>query len=480
VDSFVPNLKKFAARMAFAVALTTVLSIVGITMVNAMINSRFDNLQRMDVALSDDTGSSQPANFLLIGSDTRAFVDNAEDEEKFVDESVETGQRSDTMMIVHVDPKLKKTIVLSIPRDTRVDIPGVGTKKINASFNTDLGGGPDKVVETIESNFDIPIHHYVEIDFESFQQIVDALGTVNVYFPAPARDSNNGKNESGLDTQGKSGCLPLNGDQALSYVRSRYYQQYIDGRWQSDPTSNFGRIARQQEFMRRVASLAVKRSLTDPLTGRDVADAIIKKLVVDQNLKKDDIFKLMNAFKGVDPNDPKHVQFEMLPVESEKIDGQWFDIVQEEEAEPILEQMRRFSDAPQEEEVLTLPEPNTVTVSVLNGSGAKGLAASTMTKLEAEGFIAGPTGNASSLSTTEINYTKANKAKAQLVATYISGKLVEVSSIADADVVVRLGSEFNGVSTGGKIDTTQTTSVPNTTTAATSKNGVVENVDCPA
>lgn len=468
--------------MMVAVVCTTVLSAFGIVVVNNMINSRFNNLQRKSVNVASDTGSGEPANFLLIGSDTRSFIDTEEDEESFggENEDATVGQRSDTMMIIHVDPKAKKTVVIAIPRDTLVDIPGIGRKKINASFNADLGGGPDKVIETIQTNFNVPIHHYVEIDFQSFQEIVDALGGVNVYFPAPARDFNPsaGRNESGLDTFGESGCIKLDGPMALSYVRSRYYQQYIDGKWQSDPTSNFGRIARQQEFMRRVASLAIQKSLTDPLKGRDVADALIKKLVVDDELKKDDIFKLMNAFNGIDPNNPEHVLFQTLPVKSEFQNGAWNDIVQEEEAEAMLEQVRYFS-AERKSASTTLPKPSTVKVRVLNASGEKGLAATTMSQLQAAGFATAGTGNAQPRKATEIHFTEKTREKAELVAQYIDGKLIQDSSIADADVVVMLGSDFVSVSeTTAKSKSTNTAKA--TTTTAPAKNGVVQTTECPA
>ncbi len=479
-------MKKFISRLAIAVVVTTILSAAGIVVVNNMIDSRFGNLKRTNVNVADDTGSSEPANFLLIGSDTRAFVETEKDKDSFTDPKGEAGQRSDTMMIIHVDPKNKKTTVMAIPRDTKVNIPGIGTQKINASFNTDLGGGPDKVVETIQSNFDIPIQHYVELDFDSFRQIVDALGTVNVYFPAPARDHNpdNGNNESGLDTHGKAGCIALNGDQALSYVRSRYYQQFIDGKWQSDPTSNFGRIARQQEFMRRVAAIAVKKSFADPLKGRKVVDAVIDKLSVDQNFQKDDIFKLMNAFKGVDPNDPEHVVFQTLPVKSQLQNGAWNDIIQTEEAEPMLEVFRNFEKSEDETSTTTLPRPGTVKLRVLNASGETGLAATAMTSLQEVGFVPAGTGNASSRATTEIHYTSANKAKALLIAKYVKGTLVQDSAIADADVVVMLGSDFTAVSAQGdaKSASTTTTKTPQTTavTVAPSSNGVATSQDCPA
>jgi LCP family protein required for cell wall assembly len=472
----VPFLRKFISRIAIALVVTTILSSAGIVMVNDMINGRLANLRRTNVKVADDTSASQPANFLLIGSDSRSFVKSQDDENGFGNADEEAGQRSDTMMIIHVEPKQKKTIVMAIPRDAVVDIPGIGKRKINASFNADLGGGPDKVIETIQSNFDVPIHHYVELDFDTFRDIVSALGSVHVYFPAPARDK-----KSGLDTHMKSGCIALQGPMALSYVRSRYYEQYIDGRWQSDPTSNYGRIARQQEFMKRVASLAVAKSLTDPLKGRKVVDAVIKKLTVDQNLKKDDIFKLMNAFKGVDPNDTNHVVFETLPVKSVRQNGSWNDIVQTAEAEPMLEQLRIVDNSP-EESTTTLPRPSTVKLRVLNASSKKGLAASVMEDMQSIGFNPNGTGNASRRTSTEIHYTASSKSKAQLVAKYISGILIEDSSIADADVVVMLGTSFSSVNSSGGSSTTKATSAssPTTTSAKPSKNGVADSASCPA
>ena len=469
-----PFVKKFFARMAIAVVLTTVLSSAGIVVVNDMINARFDALKRKNVNVANDTGSSEPANFLLIGSDTRAFATSEEDKESFTDNQGVTGQRSDSMMIIHVEPKLQKTIVMAIPRDTVVDIPGIGRQKINASFNVDLGGGPDKVIETIQSNFDVPIQHYVELDFDSFRQIVNALGTVNVYFPAPARDK-----KSGLDTQMKSGCLPLNGDSALSYVRSRYYERFIDGKWQIDPTSDFGRIERQQAFMQRVASLAVSKSLADPIKGRKVADAVLKKLVVDQNLKKDDIFKLMNAFKGVDPNDPTHVQFQTLPTKpiSSGLG------VKTAEAEPMLAELRNFSTPSSRESTTTLPRPGTVKVRVLNASGVKGAAATAMASLQDIGFAPAGTGNASSRSSTEVHYSGSDKAKATLVAKYVGGKLVQDSAIADADVVVMLGDDFTSVNAKGEakkaLVTTAKASQTTKPTATTANNAATE-TECPA
>jgi len=462
--------------MLVAVLVTTLLSGFGIVAVNRMIDSRFDNLNRTNVNVAEDTGAGEPANFLLIGSDKRA----PDSDEIDADLVGETGQRSDTIMIIRVDPKAKRTVVMAIPRDLRVDIPGIGIQKINASFNKDLGGGPDKVIETIKSNFDIDIQHYVELDFDTFRNVVSALGTVNVYFPAPARDLN-----TGLDTGMQKGCIALDGEAALDYVRSRYYQQYIDGKWQTDPTSNYGRIARQQEFMKRVATVAVKKSLTDPLKGREVSDSIIKNLQVDQDLSKQDIYKLMNAFNGVDPNDPTRVSFQTLPVEPKTINGISFDILKEDEAEPLLAEFRNLSSSSSSEsDVPDLPRPSAVKVQVLNSTSTKGLAASVMQSFQDLGFATAGTGNATSKSVTEIRYSAQNKNKALLVSQYIDGKLVLDSSITGADVTVIIGSDFEEVRDKPSAIKTQAPSdqTPTTTVSKTQSNnsGIDDTVDCPA
>jgi LCP family protein required for cell wall assembly len=129
--------------------------------------------------------------------------------------------------------------MLSIPRDLVVPIAGTGAEnRINAA----LTGGPGELVKTIEQNFDIPIHHYVLIDFDGFQAIVDALGGIDVRFPYPSRDSSRpGRREAG--------CRHLNGVRALALARSRYFSYQVDGVWHSDPWADLGRIRRQQAFL---------------------------------------------------------------------------------------------------------------------------------------------------------------------------------------------------------------------------------------
>jgi LCP family protein required for cell wall assembly len=94
------------------------------------------------------------------------------------------------MMIAQVEPDAKRTVVISFPRDLWGTIPGQpGMPKINAAYGI---GGPQLVIDTLKYNFDIDVQHYIEVNFLSFQAVVDAIGYVKVSFPYPARDQNSG------------------------------------------------------------------------------------------------------------------------------------------------------------------------------------------------------------------------------------------------------------------------------------------------
>ena len=448
----IPMFRRFMSRFLLAVIISIVLSSIGIVAVNAMINSRFDALRRTQANVAADTALSEPANYLLIGSDSREFATSDADKDKFSDASGESGQRSDTMMIIHVDPKQKKTLIMAIRRDSKVKIPGIGTQKINAAFNKDIGGGVDKLIETIDVNFGIPIQHYINMDFQSFQEIVKAVGPVNVYFPYPSRDK-----LSGLDTAGKSGCLGLDGPLALSYVRSRHFEELKKGKWVEDPSSAVGRIVRQQDFMKRVASIAIKESFTDPLAGRNVVDGVAKNLEVDQNFDKNAIFKLMNTFKGVDPNDTNHVVFETLPANSKYENGVSYDIIDYKSAELLLAEFRNLTSS--SPAITILPKPKNIKLRVLNTTATAGLAKKVDSEFTSFGFVSAGSGNASLIERNEIHYNTKSKAKAELVAKYVDATLILDNQIKDADVVLYLGTNYKNL-IDPKAPTTTTSTLP--------------------
>jgi len=113
-------------------------------------------------------------------------VQNATQQKAFGSAADAGGQRSDTMMVIHIEPNSQKTLIVSFPRDLWVSIPGMGMGKINGAFNV----GPNKVIEMLKADFNISINHFVEVDFQSFQGFVNAIGRVPVYFrirPATSR-----------------------------------------------------------------------------------------------------------------------------------------------------------------------------------------------------------------------------------------------------------------------------------------------------
>ena len=178
--------------------------------------------------LSPETAEVE--NFLLVGSDSRAGADpDSPDAGGIGTEADVSGSRSDTIMVMRRDKATGVASLLSIPRDLWVDIPGRGHSRINSAYND----GPAVLVQTVQQALGIPIHHYMEVDFFGFKDIVDALGGVEICFDYPARDEHTGLYVA------EPGCHVLDGVQALAYARSRHYQEYReDGDWHEDGTSD--------------------------------------------------------------------------------------------------------------------------------------------------------------------------------------------------------------------------------------------------
>ena len=440
MSGFWRGLRAFSLRFAVAFVLVAMVAISALAYLNYRVSQDIAAIPRVEVKTDKSQGPGKPANYLIIGSDTRSFVNGRDDARGFGDPSSQTGQRSDTMMILHVEPQAKRTLLVSIPRDTWVNIPGMGQAKINAAFNQDLGGGPDKVIETIRANFDIPINHYVEADFQSFKGIVDALGSIPVYFQYPARDTVTGLNIT------EAGCQKLGGDMALAFVRSRHYEEKINGRWRSDPTGDLGRIQRQQDFLRRVGGEAIKGGINNPVTARNLADKTLQNLSVDPSFDQSDVYRLINTFRDVDPNDTERIRTETLPTDGAMRDGQSVLLVRKAEAEPLLAQLRSFDNSPSP--TTDQAKPSATKVRVVNASGQTGIAAQALDALVAKGFIGAGTGNGQvRIAQTQVLYGPGNKAKAELVASYFGGNVNtrEDASVQGTDVEVQLGTSFSGV-----------------------------------
>jgi LCP family protein required for cell wall assembly len=205
---------------------------------------QFRSIERVELA--DVLAGADGTNYLIVGSDTRAGVSPDDpNASAIIGPGAEGGEpeRSDTILILRVDGEGSR--MLSVPRDLLVTIAETGqTTRINAAFN----GGPRRLIATLSSQLQLPIHHYLEIDFVAFRDLVDSLGGITINFPHPASD-----HMSGLNVP-EAGDVRLDGTQALAYVRSRYYTETIDGRQVTEPTGDIGRTVRQQQFLSAVVS----------------------------------------------------------------------------------------------------------------------------------------------------------------------------------------------------------------------------------
>jgi LCP family protein required for cell wall assembly len=241
-----------------------------------------------------DTTPGAAQNYLLIGSDSRAEACTSPDSPYFGGLGNVNSNLSDTIILVRVDPKTSQAAILSFPRDLWVTVAGTGRKaKINSAYEPD---NPSRLVQTIEQNFGVFVDHTVQVSLCAFKSLVDAVGGVNVPFAYPTRDQT-----TGLDIP-QPGCITLSGDEALAYVRSRKDYQYQDATgWHTDPTSDYGRIARQQDFIRRALQKAVDKGARNLGVARDLLDVALANVVVDQDLTINDLLRLATTLRDFDP-----------------------------------------------------------------------------------------------------------------------------------------------------------------------------------
>jgi LCP family protein required for cell wall assembly len=450
------SLRAFGVRYAIALGVAIVFMIGAVVTVNYIINDKINSVARIDVK----TAPAPPngANYLLVGSDTRAFVKNAGEKQAFGDSKNTSGQRSDTMMVLHVEPEAKRTFVVSFPRDLWVRIPGVGMAKINAAFNT----GPDKVIETLKANFGVDINHYLQVDFQSFQGIVRAIGSVPVYFPYPARDK-----ETNLAVI-NPGCTRLDGPGALAYVRSRSLEYFAKStkEWISaDIIPDIGRIARQQSFIRSIASLAKVKGLNNPLTANEIVDRVLENLKIDKGLTKDNIFELIDAFRTIDPNSQTALDMETLPWASGPDQNGAQVLYPDQRADAVvIARLQDFSGSSN----IPLVDPDHVTIKVLNGTGRAGVAEGAIAELKKLGFHGKQAGSdpRGIVKLTEVRYGPGAEAKGELMLSYLSpnARLVADSTLKGVDLAVVIGSDFKAILQ--PVTATTTTTAPTTTAPA--------------
>ncbi len=464
-------------------------------------NGRIHRIHVANIAGKKGIGDQKDAeNILMIGSTTRCGLTQQNAAYGLCDEGV-TGVNSDVVMILHLDPDHHRAAILSIPRDTFVPNahPG-GVNKIDAALGAPEG--PGQLIAAITDDFGIPIQHYVELNFDSFQGVVNALGGIKMYFPMPVYDEQSNLHITTV------GCQALTGKVALQVVRARHLQYQPpadvgvpDYDWPYDPQSDLSRIRRDHEFLRVLASAVAKRGLGSPVTDGELISSLAGNLVVDQGFGATTMADLVSEFHSVHPYSvPQYT----LPV-SEDSQTYYYggygygDVVfpvQPEDSQVVAEFLG--SKSTEDGSGGALPAPGSFTMAVENGTGLPEQGAKTATALEALGYDVTSVGNTvAPATTTEATVLYSNPDQlddALAVQSSLSGLavvgydpgLTQASSSADttvstidvgsppsqsADVVLVTGSNFS-VDVPASSSTTSTTSTPTTvSTGATGTTG---------
>ena len=465
-------LRAFSGRILIAVLVCALVAAAAVFRANQYIDDEVAKIPRVQLTTAE-TASATGENFLIIGSDTRSFVQSEADKKAYTDSNTTTDgpARSDTMMILHADGP--RSYAVSFPRDLWVNIPNRGNMKLNAAFND----GPQSVIDTISANFGVPINHYLEVNFATFASIVDAVGTVPVYFPYPARDE-----LTGLGPTPVAGCYQFDGAASLAYVRSRHLEYYENGKWvDASPLADLDRIDRQQSFIKKLGRIAVAGTMNDPLIAPDLADKVIPKLAVDDSFDRSSFNELVNAFLGLADGNGG-LTFATLPWDGPATrDGQSVLLVKQPEADAVFAILKGETPPPtptssteaaasgssgSSGSASSAVRPVDVRVLVLNGSGVQGAAGEASQALTQLGFPSGGLGNDTrgTVAKTEIRYQPGQEAKAALVGQAVPGAtLVADSSLAGTDVVLVVGKSFPGVA---KSLTPATTATPSGDTPA--------------
>ena len=302
-------------KIFLGVLIAAVLAVFGAVGFVYFVDSKIDKIPDEELpSLEAEIEENGVRNILIVGSDSREGLDNLDDFGDF------SGSRTDVIMVAHIVPG-EGAQLLSLPRDLKMEIPGHDTNRINAAF---VFGGPDLLVQTIQNNLGIPIHHYVEINFVGFANVVDSLGGITKTFDNPARDS-----KSGLDVD--AGTTEMDGMTALQYARSRNYQELVDGSWKSIDGSDIGRTHRQQEVLLLMFDKATSTSSAFNLPG--FASTFAEQIRADGGFSVNVMVDLGRSALSLSSSDIHTVT---LPVKNHREDGRDYVIPIEPDAAGVI------------------------------------------------------------------------------------------------------------------------------------------------
>ena len=411
-----------AMRISAIMAGVLVLAVVsGSLVAYAKYRTVYDSIGRVDVS-SDLHGAKQPPvdpnaiNILLIGSDSRSGANGKIGGTDGID-----GQRSDTVMVLHIAPAGHSAVVLSFPRDSVVPVLGCTAENGSPGQTADSGeveqinttfanGGPGCLWETLEQTTNIHIDNFVELTFEGFEKVINDLGGVNVCLPAAVDNP-----KSGLDLS--AGPHHVFGPEALAFWRTR--EDLGEG-------SDLQRIQRDQ-FLMAALLQGIEHSglLSSPTKISAVIGDVARNMTTDKGLNQS---RMLSIAEGLRHLTSQNVQFIEVPTQTYEPDPAW--VQWTSQASQLFSQVAHDTTIPKaakKKPVATAAtvSPAKVNVEVLNGSGLQGVAAEGSADLTSRGFNVVGSTNA-----TNFNYTKS---------------VVEYASAADLPAATTLEHEFSDV-----------------------------------
>jgi LCP family protein required for cell wall assembly len=371
-----------------------------------------------------------PRNVLLLGSDTRAGL-SEEQQAAFGSEETVEGERSDTIILLHIDPRREQAVVVHLPRDLRVRIPGHGIDKINAAYEF---GGPDLVVQTVKAFTGLPMHNYIEVNLAGFQRLVDALGGVRMCVDRPMYDQ-----KAGLAIS-KAGCSTFDGEKALAFVRARN----VEG----DTIPDFSRIARQQQFMRAMMNRLLS---VGALLDTQVIEEAVGNVTTDERLTGADLVLLGQKLRELaeeDPSGARSLDFRVVPGVPQTIDDVSYVVADQPETDRLFEALREGKPLGNLGLTLaqTLPSPGVIKVRVLS-AGASAEAERVAGILRRAGFVVLQTQPApSDHQDSEILFRSGAGPRMQVVGGFfdpgLPRRLDSTTILRDAEVAVVVGADF--------------------------------------
>jgi LCP family protein required for cell wall assembly len=426
------------------------------------------NGQISRISIGDITGHNKPAkaprnaeNFLLVGSDSRAGANGVGTQGEGA--TFVTGQRSDTVILVHLFGNSDKAELISFPRDSYVDIPSYTDpktgrvtpqhhNKLNSAFSL---GGPALLIATIENMSNIRIDHFLQIDFTGFKGMVNKLGGVDVCLTKAAKDS-----FSGIDLA--AGNHHISGDVALAFVRQRH----------GLANGDIDRITRQQQFIGSLVHKVLSAgTLLNPLKLTGFLNVATASLQVDKGLSGNDLKNIALRLRSFNSGG---VLFTTVPVADVggRRDGQSVVLLDDAKAEVVFAALRGDQPPGGTAPAAAAPasalsvKPTSIRVSVFNGSGVQGLGRKAATDLAPLGFqlIGIPATRGTGASATTISYgpTKADSARTLQAA--IPGSVLQADPSLGRTLQLVVGTGYTGAH-AVTVTGTPSTAKPTTGTA---------------